>query len=109
MMAGNIHCISDPSIPVIGYINASEAAKAEMYYDNSKEKFYKNTSSQEFSIIELKPEDFASFWKNGFAPFDVIEYPGQPPVYQWALRRCVDCTILGGTKKKPDGWPNDHK
>ena len=27
----------------------------------------------------------------------------------WIAGYCVDCTMNGGRKNKPDYWPNDHK
>ena len=108
-MAGNIHCISNPSIPVIGYIGVSEQTKADMYYDNSVEHFYKAPLSAPLEILEIQPEEFATYYRRGYAPLEVIEGIEEPTRYQWVLRRCVDCTMRGGNKNKPEGWPNEHR
>ena len=106
-MAGNIHCISDPSVPVIGYIGASGQAIADMYYDNSVESFYKSPVPTPFEIVEIGPDDFQRYFRLGYAPLDIL--PGDSPTFQWVPRRCVDCRLSGGTKNKPAGWPNDHR
>lgn len=108
-MTGNIHCISDPTVPVIGYVGASAQSTAGMYYLNEDEHFYKNPSPAEFEILEIQPEEFLQYYRRGYAPLEVISVMGQPPRYQWAPRRCVDCRTSGGNKNKPAGWPNDHR
>ena len=105
-MAGNVHCISDPSVPVIGYIGAAGQAIADMYYDNSVESFYKSPPSTPFEIVEIGPDAFKTYYNRGYAPLDVLP---ENSMFQWAPRRCVDCRMSGGTKDKPAGWPNDHR
>ena len=106
-MAGNVHCISDPSVPVIGYIGAAGQAIADMYYDNSVESFYKSPIPTPFEIVEIGKDDFQRYYRLGYAPLNIL--PGDSPTFQWAPRRCVDCRLSGGTKNKPAGWPNDHR
>jgi hypothetical protein len=106
-MTGNIHCVSDPSIPVIGYISAAMQASADMYYDNAEERFYKTPLPTKYEVLELS-KDFAKYYYMGYAPLDILP-SDNAPVYQWAPRRCVDCRLMGGTKNKPAGWPNEHR
>jgi hypothetical protein len=106
-MTGNIHCISDPSIPVIGYISAAMQASADMYYDNAEERFYKTPLPNKYEVLELS-KDFAKYYYMGYAPLDILP-SDNAPVYQWVPRRCVDCRLMGGTKNKPAGWPNEHR
>lgn len=113
-MTGNIHCITDPSIEVIGYIGAAQAADAVMYYDNHVEKFYNgpDTDWKSIEIIELTdPYYFAHWYSRGYLPYTVIppEMGSGGMLYQWAKANCVDCRRLGGTKEKPNDWPNDHR
>ena len=105
-MSGNIHCISDPSVLVIGFINAAEQTEAEMYYDNSVEQFYKGDSNFEF--FEVRPDEFALYYSQDYIPYDHYLDLDSGEVYLWGARRCLDCTSVGGTKDKPSYWPNDH-
>ena len=114
-MTGNIHCISDPSSEVIGYISAAQAVEAEMYYDNHQEQFYNGPDTDWRSIVIEEFNDpyyFAHWYSRGYLPYTVIPPEmgdGGGPLYQWTKAECVDCTRLGGTKEKPEGWPNDHR
>lgn len=105
-MPGNIHCISDPSVLVIGYINAAEQTVAEMYYDDYIERFYRGTNN--FEYIEIKPDEFAMYYDRGYIPFNHFLDLDRGHIYQWGTKRCLDCRVGGGTKDKPSYWPNDH-
>ena len=114
-MAGNIHCLSDPSAEVIGYVGAAQMAVASMYYDDFKEKFYNgpgidwaNLVIEEFTDIN----EFATWYARGYLPYTVIPADMSESgkrTYQWSKARCVDCTWQGGTKQKPKDWPNTHQ
>lgn len=110
-MQGNIRCLTDPNIQVIGWVNASCEAEAEVYYDNGLEHFYSGRTNSNVDIKELtNPADFYYYYLHGFYPFDVIpEMMGNPPIYEWVLKSCVDCRNSGGTKNRPADWPNNHK
>ena len=109
-MAGNIHCVSDPSIPVIGYVGASKQAVAEMYYDDFAEFFYRQPAQGPVEKVELlSPSEFAYYYSMNYALCYVNEELGGPTTYVWVPAVCADCRRSGGTKTKPAGWPNDHK
>ena len=109
-MAGNIHCVSDPSVPVIGYIGASRQAVADMYYDNSVEYFYRQPAPGPMKEVELEdPSQFAYYYNMGYVVCFVTDDLMAPTVYTWVQAVCADCRRSGGTKTKPAGWPNDHK
>lgn len=111
-MKGNVHCVTDPSAEVIGYIGAARQVEASMYYDNLREKFY-NGPDTDWSKIVIEeftdPNEFASWYSRGYLPYTLIpadmSESGQQ-TFQWAKAECVDCRRLGGTKEKPAGWPN---
>lgn len=109
-MAGNIRCVTDPTVPVIGYINACHQATARMYYDNNQELFstYRVILS-ESDLHELDPKDFFYYHQNQYIVLSVLWDSPSGPVYTWVPKGCADCRTMGGTKDKPAGWPNDHK
>lgn len=111
-IAGNIHCISDPSLEVLGYISASHQAVAEMYYVNKDENFFdgKEIDWRTVEVVDVyDPEEFLYMDLRGYAPytFDPGEMGGGSPTWKWAPRWCVDCRATGGSKEKPKGWPNN--
>ena len=112
-MAGNIHCITDPSAEVIGYVNASREALGVMYFNNLQEGFYDGRATDwEMVTIEecYDPQEFAKWYSRGYLPYTFVSAEMSEtgmPTYMWALARCVDCRYGGGTKKRPDDWPNN--
>jgi hypothetical protein len=108
-MAGNLHCVTDPSVMVIGYVSAAVQAEAEMYYNDLNEFFYKEPYEYPVEVKELKPAEFELYYNNGYKLYQVLEEIGAKKTYEWVIASCVDCRMLGGTKDKPAGWPNDHK
>lgn len=113
-MRGNIHCLTDPSAGVIGYVSAAQMAQASMYYDDWKEKFYNGRGIDWSSIVIEEFTDyneFANWYSRGYLPLTVIPADMSEDgrlTFQWTKARCVDCTLLGGTKQKPKDWPNNH-
>jgi hypothetical protein len=105
---GNIHSITDPAEPVIGYFSAGEVREKRI-----------------FLVPEDLPGDFADYLAD-FCPIDTIlnedlhlvqdpdalisaVYPLGPPViigYRTAPKPCIDCRKLaGGLTAKPSFWP----
>jgi len=44
----------------------------------------------------------------GFRPTGALDSRTDLPSH-WAYFICTDCTQNGGTKNKPDFWPNTHQ
>lgn len=109
-MASNIHCISDPSIQVMGYLNAAVQTEATMYYDNGIEGFYKpDLPFERFDEkVSVHRPDSMDFWySHGYLPYqEIYEGSMEPSHYMWAQGICIDCRKLGGTKNRPEDWPN---
>lgn len=109
-MPGNIRCITDADIPVIGYVNACRQATGRMYYDNSQEFFstYRVITSED-EVVNLQPSEFFLYYQQQYIVLNVQWDSPSGPVYSWVPKSCADCRIKGGTKNRPADWPNDHK
>ena len=112
-MASNIHCITDPSIQVMGYLNAAVQTEATMYYDNAIEHYYKpglpfERYDEKVSVKQLDSMDY--WYSHGYLPYqEIYEGTMEPSHYMWAQGICIDCRKLGGTKVKPKGWPTPDR
>jgi Domain of unknown function (DUF4249) len=113
-VTGNIHCLTDASIPVIGYISAGSVKQKRIYIDNSQ---------LSDSWLPAYPydcqEDTSFFCKAPYCtnqvitdliPFGSEEIPigqafknGAVIGYTESSTECVDCTIRG-TKRAPSFW-----
>ncbi|HEY5462475.1 MAG TPA: DUF4249 domain-containing protein [Hanamia sp.] len=99
---GNIHCVTNPSELVVGYINAGNTVEKRVYIRNSLMPPDWNL----FPYCPLKalvpsnPDSLIKYFANGgLDPIDMVQGG-----YSAASVECVDCT-LNGTNIKPSFWP----
>ncbi|WP_435353553.1 DUF4249 domain-containing protein [Emticicia sp. SJ17W-69] len=107
ILYGNIHSISDPNEPVIGYVSICSIQEKRIfinpkqvpnwhYNSNCKETTFRNNS------IVIRDQAL------GFIPTNVVPLLAPFPTivsYFAAPPECVDCR-LSGTNIKPAFWPN---
>lgn len=107
-MEGNIKCIEYPDEPVIGFIVATTEKTSRLYIDKEDvpemriKYFCSNTVlyklSESISAAGSGLEPIAEEWKDGTLVG-----------YYWMEKHCVNClSHPGGTKNKPEWWPNNH-
>jgi len=112
---GNIHCISNPSEPVIGFISASSISRKRIFvrYNDFpfRAPYYFPPPSPEdctLGTLHLNPPgDFAIRAKTILARGDsvLVLYYDQLGYYTYAPKDCVDCRTKGGTNIRPSYFP----
>ena len=105
-LRGNIKCISHPDEVVIGYIVAANETEYRLYINMEKiegEDSYNCMELETYPIYELH----TAYWKG--LGICYVEWIETMVLYVCAPIKCVDCLLRGGTKNKPDFWPNDHQ
>lgn len=102
-MKGNIRCVSDPDIPVIGYVEVATVTRTQRFMPEAKE-MYEPVNTYCGSMI-MTGEDAALYF--GDTSFGFISYDPSPSSSVLAPLRCLDCRRRG-SKDKPDWWPNEH-
>jgi hypothetical protein len=119
-LGGNIACITDPSKRIMGYVETVKNTTQKRIFVNQRQitrfGFYNdcyNTIANDSVLAYLaeKKLTFADYYRMGYQPaggMDVRYYPEIVPT-EWALDRCTDCRANGGSKNKPDFWPNPHE
>jgi hypothetical protein len=103
-LAGNIHCLSNPKEPVIGYLSASSIQQKRLFIDNSQVRNW-DTLTLECPLrqTDRNPVDFHiySYPDTLWGPY----YFSGNTLYL-SKRNCLDCQEQGGTLTKPSFWPN---
>lgn len=95
-MKGNIQCLSDPDVPVIGYVEVATVARVKRFLPEIKDLY--EEKRMYCDIIEGMPQA-------GYSLLNYDPFPGGEITS--ALTRCVDCR-RGATKDKPSWWPTSH-
>jgi Domain of unknown function (DUF4249) len=98
---GNIHCVSDTSETVIGYIGAGSTADTRFFISRSAMPNNWNLPSDCKAINVTSDSLEYYFHEAGYIPIDEIA-PGN---YSGSLYTCVDCRANGGPNVKPSFWP----
>lgn len=105
-IGGNIRCVTTPSERVLGYISASKVSKKRIFASADDIKIYENPTSCDPVVVNAEnPIPLKELWDTGY---DIAYYSDMDNESMWAIKKCVDCRIMG-TKVKPWFWPNDHK
>jgi hypothetical protein len=105
-LIGNIHCLTDPSVPVIGYISACSIQQQRIFILNSSLNDWAHNQAafgcDTVIIPQNEPDQLLYTYPDPFyAPWYFITNTQQLVL---ASRSCLDCTLLGGTNRKPPFW-----
>ena len=103
-LTGNFRCISDPGLPVTGYINAGSISEKRFFIRSAEVpgwNFYLFCPSK---IVTPDSIDYY-FAGEGYIPYAVKEeIPGTIDYYLGSYPRCVDCTTRQGSLERPSYW-----
>jgi len=102
-LTGNIHCLTNPKEPVIGFLSASSIAQQRLFIDN-KQLHNWDTLVQDCPLRQTgwDPNNF-----HNYSYPDTLwgPYYFSGPVLYLTKRDCLDCRLQGGTLQKPSFWP----
>ena len=118
-LTGNITCITDPSKKVMGYVETAKNTTqkrifvypAQLTHPFIPSNCNSITNDSVRTFLQKNDLTYVYFYQRGYRPAggaDRTFYPQIVPI-EWAPSTCTDCTARGGTKNKPDFWPNDHQ
>jgi hypothetical protein len=118
-LTGNIHCTTNATLPVIGYISAGTIQQKRVYINNAQlpqnwiatypYNCEPDTAFLDFEVRGRPPINQVAAWliplPNPFSITTAIVPPGGtlPIGYQYTDRGCADCSIRG-TTTKPSFW-----
>jgi hypothetical protein len=101
---GNIHCVTNPEEPVVGYLTASQTKEQRIFIAARQVPnwgFFLDCTSLE---IPNNPDSIQAYVPL-YLPYDAKK-SGLNSVSHWfvATPTCVDCTLRGGKTVKPSFW-----
>ena len=113
-LEGNIHCVTNPAEPVIGYVSVCKVSSKRVFIPRSALPAF--TPTYPYSCEQDTDVTYTSQWYN-----DLVNNPkspliptgpppppvGYPSKFFYSTRDCVDCTIRG-TKTAPPFWQVIH-
>ena len=102
-LKGNIHCLSNPSEPVIGYIGIANRQEKRIWISKQEVSDWRYYQSCETHNVTKDSAEWYSNFLTPVIPLD-IDQSGTIQLFFAASHTCVDCT-LRGTNKKPSFWP----
>ena len=106
-LIGNIHCLTNPSAPVIGFISASsvQQQRINIYPSSLSDNWTHNSPGVNCNTIEIgyNANDFPvfSYPDTSYGPY----YFNGPDSLVLAPNFCTNCLYFGGTTTKPSFWP----
>ncbi|MDR1500212.1 MAG: DUF4249 domain-containing protein [Tannerellaceae bacterium] len=106
---GNIHCLTNPALPVVGYIEVATITSAERLIPEPTGLYEPPIALCALQVVHRMNKgslssiyDFIQEQGQGPEPYMVVGLP-----LSYAPGSCLNCTSRG-TKNKPAGWPTDH-
>ena len=103
-LKGNLHCITDPTEPVIGYFNICPFREKRIFIKSTDVLPWDyNSGCYEIEVENISDSIAAKAF--GLTPTTIGKsFNGTILTFFAALPTCVDCTI-NGSNKKPSYWP----
>ena len=115
-LSGNITCITNPSKKAMGYVevvkNTTQKRIFVPAYQITRPPIYDDctTISQDtiLQLMAVSRSTYSDLYSMGYRPSGYAG--GHPPVpVEWSSAYCTECTAKGGSKNKPDFWPNNDQ
>ena len=103
-LIGNIHCITNPSEPVIGYLSASSVQQQRIFIADTVLNAWVNPVSLPGCRTDVVPYSFDIFPTYPVTDTSVAPYYFSGGSMIIAPRSCLDCRYQGGTRIKPSFW-----
>lgn len=101
-MRGNIRCVEDPDELVIGFVDLVRVAKQRRLFSRAELPIYVEPKHYfDTEPVPVSPTQWYTYYKQGYLPFN---YDPDTNSTLWADKRCLDCTISGGTTVRPEDW-----
>jgi Domain of unknown function (DUF4249) len=105
---GNLHCTTDPTEQVIGFVGISTRTEKRIFidrYDIPPGIVFTGYAACEKYSVSIDPQAIKDKFGQGFyTPIDYLSKGGVIVGVEYAGPECVDCRLKGGTTIEPSFW-----
>jgi hypothetical protein len=105
---GNIHCVTDPTELVIGYVSCSTGSENRIFISSSDLPFsWRYIEYCPYYMVANHPDSFRLYFQSQFySPYDGVYSPATGALvgYLSSVPSCVDCKYRGASLTKPPYW-----
>jgi hypothetical protein len=103
-LPGNIHGVTNPRDPVVGYVSACSIAEKRIFIDNDQLPGWQSNPDKSCPILTVPPPDPNNvvFWNYPDTSFQLYYYASGSMIITY--KSCLNCEYQGGTIVKPDFW-----
>jgi len=105
-LQGNIHCITNPTEVVIGYIDISEEKQKRIFISNDELPGWNYSQSCSQIILDNQPDSLKKYG-SGLSPtvvFSLGPFGSVKQFYATPDEHCMNCTLTG-SNIRPSFWP----
>lgn len=104
-LVGNIHCVTNPTEPVVGYVSAGAVQEQRIFIDHLQLRnwaTFRGNYACMTSAVDRDPNNFTTIPMpdDSYGPWYFVS--GGPLMI--AKKVCLDCRLSGGTNQKPSFW-----
>ena len=100
-MKGNIRCVTDPEVPVIGFVEVATVTRLKRFFPEIEKVYEAEVTGCASTIVQGSEYDNNPDY--GYVSYN----PMNAESNTYALKRCMDCGRFG-SKQKPSWWPTSH-
>jgi hypothetical protein len=107
-IVGNLHCLTDASIPVVGYISASSIQTSRIYISNKDLPGWQSQHLDSTTACQItgQPVDPLNTLVYNYPDTSYGPYFFYGGFLYLAPRSCLDCRYQTGINIKPAYWPH---
>jgi hypothetical protein len=107
-ITGNIHSVTNPNNPVLGYVTASSIQEKRIFITNGELPGWKSdpvrSCPTDTVLVDPLNTLVYNYRDTSFTIFEYISGSGNPPAMVVTKKNCVDCRFEGGIAIKPSFW-----
>lgn len=105
-LQGNIHCITNPSETVVGYVDISEEKQKRIFIRNNELPGWNYNQDCGVTILDNQPDSLKKYGSGLFPtiPFSLGPFGSIKQILATPEESCMNCTLTG-SNVRPAFWP----